>query len=363
MSPERDDERVDEEPAEAWEEAPRSLFAKTWVRVLLVVVVLGGAAAVAVPYVLDSMNPPAPPVAVRAPAAPPAPVGSATTPVPAPAPPAAAPPVATPAPKAAAPTPPPAAAPAKTSEPPTLPPPTAKKSDAPASPPAPKSDAPASAARKKNGAAAVAKADSTDAATRKEGRRARSQDARGATARASGTAAPGDFWVQVGAFRDAETARRVAAKLREQNYRVDESTISTTARAPSAAPKTPETPSGDRYDVLVSGPSSSDVTAKLRAKGLSAEAAEGGAVVRPSLSLREAVTLSRELTTEGFKVQVKRAGGPAPTPAPAPSAPAAPPADTLHRVRVAGLPDRTTAIETQKKLEAQGLKGYIGRGQ
>lgn len=180
--------------------------------------------------------------------------------------------------------------------------------------------------------------------------------ARSARRRPAG-AETGDFWVQVGAFRDVETARRVAQKLRDQNYRVHEST---TMRAPAGRTGPAEAPTGDRYDVFVSGPSPADITSRLAAKGLSVEGAEGGAVVRPSLSLREAVALSRDLAGEGFKVQVKRASGAGPAPAPS-----APPqaADTLHRVRVTGFPDRPAAIETQKKLETQGYAGFIGRGE
>src|SRR3989442_15603121 len=61
-------------------EPRRSIFASLWFRVLLVVIVLGVAGVLAVPYVLDVMNPPpAKPMAVGTPAA-------AALPLPAPAP-------------------------------------------------------------------------------------------------------------------------------------------------------------------------------------------------------------------------------------------------------------------------------------
>jgi hypothetical protein len=47
------------EEHELYEEVPpRSIFAATWFRVLLVVIVIGVIGAVAIPYVLDFMNPP-----------------------------------------------------------------------------------------------------------------------------------------------------------------------------------------------------------------------------------------------------------------------------------------------------------------
>ena len=61
MSPERDDP-TDEQDQELYEDVPpRSIFAATWFRVILVVIVLGVVGAVAVPYVLDWMNPAPPP--------------------------------------------------------------------------------------------------------------------------------------------------------------------------------------------------------------------------------------------------------------------------------------------------------------
>src|SRR3989475_12681062 len=52
-------------------EPRRSIFASLWFRVLLVVILLGVAGVLAVPYVLDVMNPPPPkPMAVGTPGAP-----------------------------------------------------------------------------------------------------------------------------------------------------------------------------------------------------------------------------------------------------------------------------------------------------
>jgi hypothetical protein len=60
VSPERDDPTAEQE-YELYEDVPpRSIFAATWFRVVLVVIVLGVIGAVAVPYVLDWMSPPPP---------------------------------------------------------------------------------------------------------------------------------------------------------------------------------------------------------------------------------------------------------------------------------------------------------------
>src|SRR2546426_7207285 len=65
-------------------EPRRSIFASLWFRVLLVVILLGVAGVLAVPYVLDVMNPPPPkPMAVGTPASPALPLPA---PAPAPAP-------------------------------------------------------------------------------------------------------------------------------------------------------------------------------------------------------------------------------------------------------------------------------------
>ena len=115
---------------------------------------------------------------------------------------------------------------------------------------------------------------------------------------------------------------------------------------------------GDRYNVFVSGSAPSDLSAKLSSKGLAADPVAGGVVVKPSLPLRDAVALSRDLATDGLKVHVRRVGGDVAAPvAIAPSS-----ADTLYRVRVGGLADRAAALATAKELEGKGYKPFIGRG-
>jgi hypothetical protein len=181
-------------------------------------------------------------------------------------------------------------------------------------------------------------------------------------------AANGEYFVQVGAYKDAATAKRVAARLREQNYPVVETVTRVGGGAsPAAAPRpTPRAsaPSGpDRYDVIVSGGSATDINTKLAAKGLASEPAGDAVRIRPSLPLRDAVALSKDLGNDGFKVQVRRAGtleaAPA-APRPAPSA-----ADnggaTLHRVRVGGYADRATARTVLRELQEKGFQPFIAR--
>lgn len=175
----------------------------------------------------------------------------------------------------------------------------------------------------------------------------------------------GQWFVQVGAFKDPGTARKVAAKLREDQYTVDESTRGPSAATVAKATTSPPAPAkgADQYDVIIAGQSPADLSTRLAAKGLTAEATPNGAVVRPSLPLRDAVALSKDLAVDGLKVQVRRADG-GNAPAARPSRPAAASgggADTLHRVSVGGFGDRATALATLKELEGKGYKPFLTR--
>ncbi|HEV8586182.1 MAG TPA: SPOR domain-containing protein, partial [Methylomirabilota bacterium] len=360
------------------ETPPRSIFAATWFRAVLVLLVLGAVGAVAVPYILDAMNPP-PKTASR------------TTPSSA-APPVAPPPAVTPAPVPSTPAPStPPSAPDKTVMP---------DKPATAMPTTPRKPLPADKTTTPDKASVPDKALAPDKATapdkpamadkpvapeKKDTRTAAADTKKPAPAapkRAATTAtttAPkatgGEWWVQVGAFREADTAKKVAAKLRAENYKVEESVrgdapakaaASSDKSAPAASAAAPA--GADQYDVFVSGMSAAELNKRLSAKGLAAEATGGGAVIKPSLPLRDAVALSKDLAVEGFKVQVRRAGGVAPEPAPRtasdrsvePSAAAG--GETLYRVRVGAFPDRATAMVTLKELEGKGFKPFIARG-
>ncbi len=289
MSPDRDDyEEEEEEYEEEFEEAPRSIFAATWFRALLIVIILGVAGVLALPYALDwfgsstkapvsTVKPsPAPPAKPPQPPAPAAPAPPATPP---PAPKVAEPP-APPAPKPAAPTTP--AAPA-------APPQVAEKPAEAAKPPV---KAPAPAPSK------------------------------------------GDYWVQVGAFRGAANAARLAARLTAEKYPVHQATVTRGA-------------AGGGNEIFVPGVPQRDLYDKVKAKGYWADAVKGGAVVRPLLPLRDAVALSKELADGGMDPKIRRVGAEK---------------GTYHIVRIGGFEDRDKAGAAKAELEGKGIAGFIVKG-
>jgi len=168
----------------------------------------------------------------------------------------------------------------------------------------------------------------------------------------------------VGAFKNPDTAKKVAARLREQKYNVEETSANGVKTVRAAAPSAPSPTTGpsDRYDVYVSGATPGDINTKLSAKGLSAEPSGTGVVVKPSMPLRDAVALSKDLAVDGLKVQVRRAaGGPAPG-ATTPSSAAMVSDGTLYRVRVGPFDDKSAATSTLRELEQKGYTPFIARG-
>lgn len=378
MSPGRDLGRQDDDgtDTERYGDSPqRSIFSALWFRVLLAILILGVLVAVAVPYVLDFATSPTlktsakagtpPPQASPSPAPTASPAESAgTSAAPAATPPTAGPAAPPPAPETSKPKPAPTAQPAtkatksaEASKAAPKAPAATKVAEAPKPPPATK----VAEAPKPSAATKAAEAPKPSAATKV----AEAPKAPAATKASSGkAAATGElYWVQVGAFKEPETAKRVVARLREQGFRAEESTIVRGASQPAAEPPSSGS-STDRYDVVVSGATAADVDSKLAAKGLTGENTPNGVVVRPSLPLREAVALSRDLADAGLTIQVRRVGGPAPAApaAPAPPAPTTAGGVTLYRVRVGGFPDRAAAVTVAKQLEEKGFKPFIARG-
>lgn len=327
----------DEVPDDLYDDAtPRSIFAATWFRAVLVLIVLGVIGAVAVPYVLDAVNSPPGKLSTTATTPTPAPPPAAMTPTPG-APPSVAPAPVSPSPSAPAPS---AIAPDKPAE----------KKDAMTAP-----MAPAQEPAKTESLTAPKPAVSAETPSKPAPKMAR------ATTSGDKAVSGPQWFVQVGAFKDAATATKVATKLREGKYKVDESTRGGPAAMVAKATTTPSA-GGDLYDVIVSGQSPTELNSRLAAKGLSAEAAPSGAVVKPSLPLRDAVALSKDLAVDGLKVQVRRAGGAsAPAPSSGKAAVSAGGADGLHRVSVGGFADRATALATLKELEAKGYKPFLTR--
>jgi cell division septation protein DedD len=416
VSPERHDPNEDQEQDLYEDVPPRSIFAATWFRVVLVVIVLGVVGAVAVPYVLDWMNPtpmsrtasstrpsmtPAPtttpipvvpdkpaidkPLTDKPPTDKPAGDRSSTDKPLADKPPAEKKDV--PAPSVSSPMTSPPARPdskgevkpspsASAAKPATDPKSTAKATPADPARPAPtvgetKSPSATSSTESaaKTGAAkpnpAKPEAAAKEDASASKPAAAKRAVAKGTPPTASAPAGVGPYWVQIGAFKDVDTAKRVAAKLREENFKVEESIkrVGGTATGPTVPAPAPPGSATDQYDVFVSGMSVEELNKRLAGKGLTAEPASGGVVVKPSQPLRDAVALSKDLAVDGFKVQVRRAGAPATAPAvvSAPTAPAEG-GQTLHRVRVGAFTDRAAALAAARELENKGFKPYIARG-
>jgi cell division protein FtsN len=355
MSPERDsrshtDDDYDDPDYE--DEAPRSVFATTWFRALLVVAVLAVVGVLALPYLLDWVGPTRLSPMLKGPV-----VSEPSPPRPAPLPDIGQPPAVGPS-----------TAPPET-------PPTPAPPRAAGSPPHPKAEGtpsastPGKTAKMDRSATDPLAPESLKSPTTEERARTEAPTAShvgkgpapkrpAKTQMAAATGGP--YWVQVGAFRDEAHAKAVAAKLRGDNLPA-EVVVGSAGRASSPSAESPAaaaTAMGDKYDVFVSGTGSDDVNAKISAKGLSAEPVAGGAVIKPSLSLRDAVALSKDLAAEGMKVQVRRAAATS-SAAQRPSAAAG---ETVYRVRVGGFADRTAADEARKALSARGINGFIGRG-
>lgn len=270
MSPERDD---NEEEEEYEEEEPRSIFATTWFRALLIVVILAVVSILALPYALDWFGPAKPQISIVKPAEPPAPAQPQPTTLP----PKAAEPPAELAPKPAAP-----AAPAA---------PAPRVAEKPAEP-APKPTAPAPAPTR------------------------------------------GDYWVQVGAFKESANAARLAAKLTAEKYTVQRATVKRGIGE-------------GRNEIFAPGVAQRDLYDKVKAKGLRADAVKGGAVVRPAMPLRDAVALSKELVEAGVQVKIRRVGGEQ---------------GTFYLVRVGGFPDRKEAEAAKAELDGKGIPGFVVKG-
>jgi cell division septation protein DedD len=153
--------------------------------------------------------------------------------------------------------------------------------------------------------------------------------------------------------------------LRELKYSVEESSMSgsTPVLGRSAAPSSgAASAAGDKYDVYVTGGAAADINARLAPKGLTSEPSAGGVIVKPSLPLRDAVALSKDLAVDGLKVQVRRASGTAAARAPSSPSVAASSGDSLYRVRVGPFDDRAAATSTLRELEQRGYTPFIARG-
>jgi cell division protein FtsN len=193
VSPERPDQDDFLEDEEQEEYGQRSIFATGWFRAVLVLLVLAVIAVIAVPLIGGWFEPTPPPKVTTKPSEP----ASTLVPVPSTPPPASQMPSATAPPTA----PPPAAAPAPVVQPPPTPPPAVSSpAPAPARPEMPPASAPKAAEKTKAPERTAAVTPSKSAA--------------------KPAASSGNYWVQVGAFKESGNAEGLARKLRSEGYPV-----------------------------------------------------------------------------------------------------------------------------------------------
>lgn len=359
MSPERDDYR-DEDDREEF--ASRSIFSAGWFRAVLVLTVLAIVVVISLPYLLNWFEP-STPARVAKPAEPlkpapgaPSPPAVAPAPAPAPAAPIAAPPEiksappVTPAPKAVA----EKAIPPASSEP-------ARKAvpeKAPAKPaaekpvtkaPAEKAPAKTAAERPPAKAAETAPAKTADkpaAPSRAVAKAdAPSRPAAVASAKPSAEAASGNYWIQLGAFKEQKNADALAKTLRDAGFPVQVTPIRPGGGGESKG-------AAQQHELFVTETSVDKVNAALKGRG-TAQPVSGGVAVKPAFSLQDAMTVSKRLTDEGLKVVIRPAGGLA-TPSQGQGA--------LQAVRAGGYSNRTSAFAARDELAAKGHQGFLAEG-
>lgn len=351
MDPEQDDYLADDGEARS---ASRSLLAAGWLRALLVLGALAVVLVITVPYILQwfetgtterpaltdapvARSVPIPPTQTETAPAPPSAPAATTTPAPAvmepPTGKAAGPAKDTTAAKelpAAKDKPAPKELPAAKEKPASKESPKVVAAAPRTEPPAKPATAPGSAAKDMTASKPTAKAPTTTA------RAAVVPSAEPAKSRNGA----GSYWVQVGLFENAGNADRLAQELRAEHFSVQVAQVTRGGAEPAVS----------RHEVLVTGSSVDAVTAALKGSG-TAQAGAGGVVVRPALDLKDAVTLSRRLASEGLEVRIRRAA----------SAPASGGA-TIHLVRVGSYGTPAEAQAGKKQLAAKGISGFVTQG-
>ena len=361
MSPERDDYR-DEDDREEF--ASRSIFSAGWFRAVLVLTVLAIVVVISLPYLLNWFEPSTPARVAKPaePLKPGAPSAPAVVPAPAPTPvaPIAAPPEVKPAPPVTA-KPAPAPKVAEKAIPPASSGPArnAVPEKAPAKPapektvtkaPAEKAPAKIATERPPTKAAETAPAKTADkpaAPTRVVAKAdAPSRPTTVASAKPSADATSGNFWIQLGAFKEQKNADALAKTLRDAGFPVQVTPIRSGGGGESKVV-------AQQHELFVTETSVDKVNAALKGRG-TAQPVSGGVAVKPALSLQDAMTVSKRLTDEGLKVVIRPAGGLA-----APSQGQG----TLHAVRAGGYSNRTSALAARDELAAKGHPGFLAEGQ
>ena len=352
MSPERDDYR-DEDDREEF--ASRSIFSAGWFRAVLVLTVLAIVVVISLPYLLNWFEP-STPARVAKPAEPLKPAPGAPSPpavAPAPAAPIAAPPevkrappvtpAPAPAPKAVAEKaiPPASSEPARTAIPEKAPAKAAAEKPVTKSP-AEKAPAKAATERPPTKAAETAPAKATD----KPAAPSRVVAKADAPSRPAAEAVSGNYWIQLGAFKEQKNADALAKTLRDAGFPVQVTPIRSGGGGESKVV-------AQQHELFVTETSVDKVNAALKGRG-TAQPVSGGVAVKPAFSLQDAMTVSKRLTDEGLKVVIRPAGGLA-----APSQGQG----TLHAVRAGGYSNRTSALAARDELAAKGHPGFLAEGQ
>ena len=155
----------------------------------------------------------------------------------------------------------------------------------------------------------------------------------------------GNYWIQLGAFKDAKNADVLAKAVRGDGFAVQVTPITKGAAETNGA-------AVQQHEVFVTDARVEKVNAALKGRGTGQPAA-GGIAVRPAFSLQEAMTVSKRLTDEGLKVVIRPAGGPA---RPHPGS-----GHALRRAR-RRLSDRSSAVAARDELAAKGHRGFLAEG-
>ncbi len=325
MGPDQDEFLEEEEQQEY---APRSIFAAGWFRAVLVLTVLAIIVVVSLPYLLNwfEPSPSAPPKTVARQSSEPARPAPRSEPMfPA-----------TPGPTSSAPVKPEAAPPATpgTSAPSPVPSPSVKPAPdkmVPATP-APSAQAPAPPSSATPSKPLLAPpASKTDSTRRTAAIAPKAELARPAPA--------GAFYVQVGLFKESRNADALAKELRDEGFPVELTRVS---RGTASGSPTPQ-----RHELYITGSSAEAVNAVLKGRGV-AQPVQGGVSVRPAYELKQATSLSKELSAAGLRVIIRRVGGNG--------------GDTFTVVRVGGFPDRAKASAVREGLQGKGHAGFVTQG-
>ena len=335
MDPEERDYQDDDDRDEF---GPRSIFAAGWFRAVLMLTVLAILVVMSLPYLVNWFEPAGPaPVARSGQEAQTAPGGTPSAVSPPVATPLA--PAATPPPAAVAPSPPPSKTPApgQTSKPSAAPPAAAAKSAdrAPATP----------ATRKVVAEKPVSSGADKAQPITKAAKVAALAPGPAASAKPSAETAggPGEYWVQLGAFKDEANAASLAKNVRGDGFPVQ---VTRVTRGGSEVIGTGQ----QQHELFVSGTSAAKLNAALKGKA-TAQPVAGGLVVRPAFNLQDAMTVSKRLSDDGFKVVIRPAGEIG-----------APAASGFHVVRAGGYSDRGSALTAREKLQAKGHVGFLTEG-